>query len=248
MRHDFIDAESDACDARSLQAARASVSAFARLLTLAERGASGQIPRIARFLAATYNGQAFPLDPFELRAVDIASATTCSFASTRCAGAAPTCTRSSPTATPACAPSSSAGACAGPTKPDRRASSHRYAESARAGFRRPAETPRRARLWHRSAPVDHLLNEAPGTAGIATSGVPAFRQRAFVVLTTIEHPEDGHRPRVGVRGIGDHGAPLVVGDTQAGADVIARHAAQRKERQTLASRDHSAGVVLGDRR
>ena len=72
MRHDFIDAESDACDARSLQAARASVSAFARLLTLAEQGASGQIPRIARFLAATYNGQAFPLDPFELRAVDIA--------------------------------------------------------------------------------------------------------------------------------------------------------------------------------
>ncbi|MCK7494817.1 MAG: hypothetical protein MZW92_29670 [Comamonadaceae bacterium] len=33
---------------------------------------SGQIPRVARFLAATYNGQAFQLDLFELRAVDIA--------------------------------------------------------------------------------------------------------------------------------------------------------------------------------
>ena len=31
-----------------------------------------QIPRIARFLAATYNGQAFQLDLFELRAVDVA--------------------------------------------------------------------------------------------------------------------------------------------------------------------------------
>ncbi len=72
MRHDFIDAESGARDARSLQAERESLPAFARLLALAEHGASGQIPRIAWFLAATYNGQAFPLDPFELRAVDIA--------------------------------------------------------------------------------------------------------------------------------------------------------------------------------
>ena len=36
------------------------------------RGGAGLIPRIARFLAATYNGQAFQLDLFELRAVDIA--------------------------------------------------------------------------------------------------------------------------------------------------------------------------------
>jgi hypothetical protein len=46
--------------------------AFQRLLQLAETRDSGQIPRVARFLAATYNGQAFQLDPFELRAVDIA--------------------------------------------------------------------------------------------------------------------------------------------------------------------------------
>jgi hypothetical protein len=42
------------------------------LLELAETRDSGQIPRVARFLAALYNGQAFQLDPFELRAVDIA--------------------------------------------------------------------------------------------------------------------------------------------------------------------------------
>ena len=46
--------------------------AFQRLLQLAETRDSGQIPRVARFIAATYNGQAFQLDPFELRTVDIA--------------------------------------------------------------------------------------------------------------------------------------------------------------------------------
>ena len=44
--------------------------AFARLLTLAETRNSGQIPRIAKFIASTYNGDAFPFDLFELRAVD----------------------------------------------------------------------------------------------------------------------------------------------------------------------------------
>ena len=56
----------------SLQAKQAGAQAFARLLTLAEERDSGQISRIARFLAATYNGQAFQLDLFELRAVDVA--------------------------------------------------------------------------------------------------------------------------------------------------------------------------------
>jgi hypothetical protein len=36
--------------------------AFARLLKLAEERDSGQIQRIERFLAATYNGQAFQLN------------------------------------------------------------------------------------------------------------------------------------------------------------------------------------------
>jgi hypothetical protein len=59
-------------DTRSRQATRAGAQAFARLLKLAEERDSGQIPRVSRFLAATYNGQAFQFDPFELRAVDIA--------------------------------------------------------------------------------------------------------------------------------------------------------------------------------
>ena len=71
MGHDTIDAEIAACDALSRQATQAGAQAFARLLMLAEERDSGQIPRIARFLAATYNGQAFQFDLFELRAVDI---------------------------------------------------------------------------------------------------------------------------------------------------------------------------------
>ena len=57
---------------RSGEATRKGAQAFARLLQLAETRDSGQIPRVARFLAATYNGRAFKFDPFELRAVDIA--------------------------------------------------------------------------------------------------------------------------------------------------------------------------------
>lgn len=72
MSHNATDAEIAACDTRSLHATRAGAQAFARLLKLAEERDSGQIPRIARFLAATYNGQAFQLDLFDLRAVDVA--------------------------------------------------------------------------------------------------------------------------------------------------------------------------------
>jgi hypothetical protein len=61
----------DAFAARSAGATRQGAQAFARLLALAETRESGQIPRIARFLAATYDGDAFRIAPFELRAVDI---------------------------------------------------------------------------------------------------------------------------------------------------------------------------------
>jgi hypothetical protein len=44
--------------------------AYLRLLQLAETRDSGQIRRIALFLASTYNGEAFPFDLFELRTVD----------------------------------------------------------------------------------------------------------------------------------------------------------------------------------
>lgn len=72
MIADAFDAEIAIQDARSRQATQAGGQAFARLLKQAEERNSGQIRRIARFLASTYNGHAFPLDPFELRAVDVA--------------------------------------------------------------------------------------------------------------------------------------------------------------------------------
>ena len=78
MGHDATDADTTEIveiaesDARSRESTQAGAQAFARLLTLAEERNSGQIVRIARFLAACYNGQAFPIDLFELRAVDIA--------------------------------------------------------------------------------------------------------------------------------------------------------------------------------
>ena len=40
-------------------------------MCLAETRDSGQIRRIAYFIASTFNGQAFPLDPFDLRTVDV---------------------------------------------------------------------------------------------------------------------------------------------------------------------------------
>ena len=46
--------------ARSREATATGAQAFARLLALAEQHDSGQIIRIAKFVAATYNGQAFP--------------------------------------------------------------------------------------------------------------------------------------------------------------------------------------------
>ena len=45
------------------------VSAFRRLLTLAETRDSGQIGRVAQFIAATYNG-GFHFNLFELRVLD----------------------------------------------------------------------------------------------------------------------------------------------------------------------------------
>lgn len=59
------------CQSRSRAATALGTQAFARLLRLAEERDSGQIVRVVRFLAATYNGQAFPFDLFELRAVDV---------------------------------------------------------------------------------------------------------------------------------------------------------------------------------
>ena len=70
--HEEIEAALDEYQTRSRAASAMGAQAFARLLRLAEERNSGQITRVVRFLAATYNGQAFPLDLFELRAVDVA--------------------------------------------------------------------------------------------------------------------------------------------------------------------------------
>jgi hypothetical protein len=70
--HEEIGAAFDEYQTRSRAAMAAGAQAFERLLRLAEERDSGQIVRVVRFLAATYNGQAFPFDVFELRAVDVA--------------------------------------------------------------------------------------------------------------------------------------------------------------------------------
>jgi hypothetical protein len=71
MRIEAILAQAADLEARSRSATQAGAQAFERLLALAEQRDSGQVARVARFLAASYNGLAFPLDLFELRAVDV---------------------------------------------------------------------------------------------------------------------------------------------------------------------------------
>lgn len=61
----------DSFEPRSLDATAIGAKAFARLLELAEQRNSGQIARVVQFIAATYNGQAFAFDLFDLRALDI---------------------------------------------------------------------------------------------------------------------------------------------------------------------------------
>lgn len=57
---------------RAARAQAGAAHAYARLLHLAETRDSGQVRCIARFLASTFDGATFPLDPFELRGVDLA--------------------------------------------------------------------------------------------------------------------------------------------------------------------------------
>ena len=65
-----LDDDMQRMELRKREATAKGGHAFERLLQLAETRDSGQIRRIAFFLAATYNGEAFPFDLFELRAVD----------------------------------------------------------------------------------------------------------------------------------------------------------------------------------
>jgi len=61
----------DSFELRSRDATAIGALAFARLLALAEQHRSGQIVRVVQFIAATYNGQAFTFDLFDLRALDV---------------------------------------------------------------------------------------------------------------------------------------------------------------------------------
>lgn len=58
-------------DQRARQAQAAAAQALERLLALAETRDSGQIRTVARFIASTFDGQTFPFDLFDLRAVDV---------------------------------------------------------------------------------------------------------------------------------------------------------------------------------
>jgi hypothetical protein len=57
---------------RAQSAQGGAAHAYERLLRLAEGSDTGQARKVARFVAAMFDGQTFPLDPFELRAVDVA--------------------------------------------------------------------------------------------------------------------------------------------------------------------------------
>ena len=58
----------DSFEPRSRDATATCAQAFARLLALAEQRNSGQIVCVVQFIAATYNGQPFAFDLFDLRA------------------------------------------------------------------------------------------------------------------------------------------------------------------------------------
>jgi hypothetical protein len=61
-----------AWDARARAAQASAAQAYARLLQWAEDSDCGQARTIARFIASTFDGMSFPLDPFDLRSVDVA--------------------------------------------------------------------------------------------------------------------------------------------------------------------------------
>lgn len=59
-------------DPRATKATENAPAALLRLLTLAETRNSGQIAKVAAFLASIYNSRAFPFDLYCLRSLDIA--------------------------------------------------------------------------------------------------------------------------------------------------------------------------------
>ena len=59
-------------EAWALQTQANAAQAYLRLVELAERSDTGPVRRVARFLASTFNGERYPLDLFDLRALVVA--------------------------------------------------------------------------------------------------------------------------------------------------------------------------------
>ena len=57
---------------RAREATAAGVTAYERLLSLTETGNGGQVRTVARLLAGLFNGEMFPIDPYDLRSLDVA--------------------------------------------------------------------------------------------------------------------------------------------------------------------------------
>lgn len=71
MDFDELDRQERDWADRAQRAQACAAQAYERLLSLAEQRDTGQARRVAWFIAATFDGEAFPLDLFELRAVDV---------------------------------------------------------------------------------------------------------------------------------------------------------------------------------
>lgn len=71
MNHEQIEQQTLDWDTKAQGAEAAATAAFARLLEIAEQGYSGQARTVANFIAATFDGQTFTFDFFDLRTVDV---------------------------------------------------------------------------------------------------------------------------------------------------------------------------------
>jgi len=71
LTFDEIDRQQKEWNRRALAVQRQAAQAFARLLTIAERGETGQERRVARFVASCFNGHRCPYDLFDLRTFDV---------------------------------------------------------------------------------------------------------------------------------------------------------------------------------
>lgn len=56
---------------RAQKATGAATGAYERLLKIAETDVGGQAGRVARILAGLFNGTVFPIDPYDLRPLDV---------------------------------------------------------------------------------------------------------------------------------------------------------------------------------